>query len=56
MNVLTLIAGLVGMVLIVVFLGNYAVSIGTIPLWLIIVGVLLMPIIDYIQSVLRKSP
>lgn len=46
------ITGLIGVVLLVVFLGYYAYRIGSIPLWMIIVGILAMAIADYVQSVI----
>ncbi|MFQ5760089.1 MAG: hypothetical protein ACE5HM_03850 [Acidiferrobacterales bacterium] len=45
-----LITGLIGVVMVVVFLGYYAYMIGSIPLWLIIVAILAMAIADYVQS------
>ena len=49
-----MITGLVGVALSVVFLGNYALQINSLPLWLIICAVLLMVIVDYLQS-LRQN-
>lgn len=46
------ITGLIGVTLLVVFLGYYAYRIGSIPLWMIIVGILAMAIADYVQSVI----
>lgn len=37
------------MVVFVVFLGHYALTLQSIPLWVIIVGVLSMAIADYVQ-------
>ncbi|MFQ5774691.1 MAG: hypothetical protein ACE5GS_09255 [Kiloniellaceae bacterium] len=45
-----LIAGLAAVLMIVVFLGYYAVSIGSVPLWVIIVAILAMAIFDVWQS------
>ncbi len=49
-----LIAGLIAVLLIIVFLGNYAVTLNSVPLWVIIVVVLMMILIDYVGS-LRKG-
>ena len=49
-----LIAGLIAVLLIIVFLGNYAVTLNSVPLWVIIVAVLMMILIDYVGS-LRKG-
>ena len=45
-----LITGLVGIVLAVVFLGTYAITLNELPLWLIIVGVLLLAVADFVLS------
>lgn len=37
------------MTVFVVFLGHYALTLNSIPLWIIIVGVALMAIADYVQ-------
>ncbi len=49
-----LIAGLVGVTMVVVFLGYYAISLNSAPLWVIIGGILFMVCWDYYQSV-RKG-
>ncbi len=49
-----LIAGLVGVTMVVVFLGYYAISLNTAPLWVIIGGILFMVCRDYYHSV-RKG-
>ena len=49
-----LITGLVGVVIVLVFLGYYAVTLKSIPLWLIIVAIIAMVVADFIQS-LRKG-
>lgn len=46
-----LICGLVPVVLILAFLGNYAVKINSTPLWIIIVSVLALLLADFVQSV-----
>jgi hypothetical protein len=44
------VTGLIGVVLIVTFLGYYAIDLGSIPLAIIIVAVLAMVIVDFVQS------
>lgn len=46
-----LICGLLPVVLILAFLGNYAVKINSTPLWIIIVSVLALLLADFVQSV-----
>ena len=46
----TIIAGVISAVMVVVFLGYYAMRIGSIPLWLITIGVLGMVIVDFVQT------
>ncbi len=48
------IAGLVGVTGVIVFLGYYAISLNSAPLWVIIVAILFMVSTDYYQSV-RKG-
>ena len=50
MKIVHWICGIIGVALLVVFLGKYAVNIGSIPLWIIIVGVLILPVVDLIKS------
>ncbi len=50
-----LITGLVAMAIVIVFLGNYAVKINSIPLWIIIVSILAMVVTDFVQSVRQKN-
>ncbi len=45
-----LITGAVAIVLIVVFLGKYAVTLNSLPLWIIIVGTLVLVGYDYFSS------
>lgn len=49
-----LFTGLIAVVLIFVFLGNYAIKLGSIALWIIIVSILAMVSADFLQS-LRKG-
>lgn len=51
MKIVNWICGIFALAILVVFLGKYAVSIGSIPLWVIIVGVLILPVIDVLKSV-----
>ena len=46
----TLISGVTAAVMVVVFLGYYALRIESIPLWIIIIGVLGMVIADFVQT------
>ncbi len=48
---MNLISGLVPVVLVLAFLGNYAVKINSTPLWIIIVSVLALLLADFVQSV-----
>ncbi len=48
---MNLICGLVPVVLVLAFLGNYAVKINSTPLWIIIVSVLALLVFDFVQSV-----
>ncbi len=46
----TLITGVTAAVMVVVFLGYYALRIESIPLWIIIIGVLGMVIADFVRT------
>ena len=48
------ITGLIGTVLMIVFLGYYAISLNAIPLWIIIGGVLAMVCWQFVES-LREN-
>ncbi len=50
MRTVNWICGIIALLMLSVFLGKYAVSIGSIPLWIIIVGVLVLPVYDLIKS------
>ncbi len=50
-----LITGLVGVTSVVVFLGYYAISLNSAPLWFIIVAILFMVCTDYYQSVRKPN-
>ncbi|MDH3638407.1 MAG: hypothetical protein OES09_08060 [Gammaproteobacteria bacterium] len=45
-----LLTGLIAMAMIVMFLGKYAITLNALPLWIIIVGVLVLIAYDYISS------
>lgn len=47
---LYLVTGLVGMALMVIFLGYYAVTLDAIPLWIIIIAVLIMAVWEFAES------
>ena len=51
---INLLSGAIAIIGVVVFLGNYAFAINSLPLWIIVVGVLAMPVADYLMS-LRGS-
>ncbi len=46
-----MITGAIAVLAIVVFLGEYAVTINTLPLWVIICGVCAMMVYDYVKSI-----
>ncbi len=50
------VGGVIGLAMLIVFLGKYAVSINEVPLWFIIVifGVV-MPIVDFVKSLREGS-
>ncbi len=50
MKIVNWIFGIFALGLLMLFLGKYAVSIGSLPLWVIIVGVFLLPVLDVIKS------
>ena len=50
-----LICGLLPVVLVLAFLGNYAVKINSTPLWIIIVSVLALLVADFVQSVRSEN-
>lgn len=45
-----LITGLIAIVMMIVFLGNYAVKINKLPLWIVILAILAMVITDFVIS------
>ena len=50
-----IITGLVAMVLLVLFLGNYALTLNALPLWIIIVLILGLAIADYVKSLANNQ-
>lgn len=50
MKIVSWICGVFALLMLVVFLGKYAVSIGSLPLWIIIVGVFILPVVDLVKS------
>ncbi len=50
MRIANWIGGIIGLVLLFLFLGKYAVSINSVALWIIIVACLAMPVADFVQS------
>ncbi len=50
-----LIAGLIGVTMAIVFLGYYAISLNSAPLWVIIGAILFMVCTDYYQSVRKPN-
>lgn len=55
MTVVNWICGGIGLVMVIVFLGKYAVSVHSLPLWIIIVGVLVLPVADVVLSIRRGN-
>jgi hypothetical protein len=55
MKIVALICGIFSLAMLFVFLGKYAVSIGSIPLWIIIVGVVLLPVYDVYKTIKEEN-
>lgn len=55
MKAATWISGIIGLVLLLLFLGKYALTINAIPLWIIIIACFAMPVVDFVQAV-REEP
>ena len=45
-----IIPALIGLFMIVIFLGYYAISINSVPLWVIIGSILIMICVDFVRS------
>lgn len=43
------VCGIFSLAMLILFLGKYAVSIASIPLWIIIVGCLILPVVDLVK-------
>lgn len=50
-----LITGLVAVILIAMFLGHYAITLNSWPLWIIIIFVVLLIGVDYLQSLRSQN-
>lgn len=50
-----LIAGIIGVGLVVVFLGFYAFKLNSIPLWIIMGGVLIMVVVEFVETLREKN-
>lgn len=55
MKIVNWVCGIFALLMVVVFLGKYAVSIGSIPLWIIIVGVLILAVVDLIKFMIDSN-
>lgn len=56
MTVANWFSGIIGLIMVFVFLGKYAVSINSVPLWIIIVIFgLLMPVADFVKTMREES-
>ncbi|MDH3315257.1 MAG: hypothetical protein OER43_05770 [Gammaproteobacteria bacterium] len=49
MKIVHWVCGIFSVLMLLVFLGKYAVTIGSFPLWIIIVGCLILPFVDLIK-------
>lgn len=50
-----LIAGIIGVGLVVVFLGFYAFKLNSIPLWIIMGGVLIMVVVEFVETLKEEN-
>ncbi|MEE9255738.1 MAG: hypothetical protein V3V56_01050 [bacterium] len=50
----TIISGLIGLILVFTFLGYYAFRLKSIPLWIIIVGILVMISVEFYESAFKN--
>lgn len=48
-------AGVFALLLLILFLGKYAVSINSIPLWIIILGSVALAISDFVTSMRKQN-
>ncbi len=50
-----LIAGVIGVGMVVAFLGFYAIKLNSIPLWIIMGGVLIMVVVEFIETLREEN-
>ncbi len=46
-----IIAGIIGVGMVVVFLGFYAIKLNSIPLWIILGGIIVMAVIEFFETI-----
>ncbi len=49
------IAGVIGVGMVAVFLGFYAIKLNSVPLWIIMGGVLVMIVVEFFESLKEKN-
>ncbi len=50
-----IIAGIIGVGMVFVFLGYYAIRLNSIPLWIIMGGILVMVVVEFIETIKEKN-
>ena len=50
-----LIAGIIGVGMVIVFLGFYAIKLNSIPLWIILGGVLIMVVVEFVETLKEEN-
>ncbi len=45
-----IVAGIIGVGAVVVFLGFYAIKLNSIPLWIIMGGILIMVVVEFVET------
>ena len=45
-----LIAGVIGVGMVIVFLGFYAIKLNSVPLWIILGGILIMVVVEFVET------
>ena len=50
-----IIAGVIGVGMVAVFLGFYAIKLNSVPLWIIMGGVLVMIVVEFFESLKEKN-
>ena len=50
-----LIAGVIGVGMVIVFLGFYAIKLNSIPLWIILGGVLIMVVVEFVETLKEEN-